>query len=1527
MLCDVFSQESVKGGLAGQWMGVPSPWYSNIEDFLATDELFVDYFNIFLALPTFPEPLCFNKETGGFEVLSPAKKELARQIKEALRSQNRTPRIYRIAKKHSFMDIPLIPMEDDKEPKNLEIHTSFTVTTLNKEQGIHWVKAERLPSFLESELYLEYRLAKLLSQARITGEHGEYVLMKIDFKPRPDKAKKKKDDEEIKVDPKEALMVDMYVCMGNASTTETDAWYATAKIATERVTVTTPSRPGSERPRPLSSTRPTSARPSSAYSDPYNRSDSGIGSSVRSSTQTSKYISQYHQKYPMTESDADLLKSKLYSTDGKPTTPRISDKLCVVDQSRPYSSIVYSVPKGSGSVESMNDSDLGIYDDVKRDNDDEKDSGKGDDEAVDVNDSMATETEVHVQTVFVESLDDAGAIVVGAVMKRAIGRLKNMDDKEVGKMPEIQGIFPDPSFSNICIESLERMIFVEEHIHKAGIEEKKESEQKISEQMRKNVEEESDVDSLLDSEEDYEEGDTFFRKHKHRTYSLCTRKGVEQFKKFLKGTLGERNWKLWVDIDRMRLMANEDEILLYLCWLREHYHKPGAEFELTPEQKAQMGLGEPSAWTLEKLLGVQNMLAEPLLLYWAPRFLLKQMMRSNPDRNLLYQHLKHMKAPSGVEPSPPTAPLLPLRPKSCLPRIRKPELTISPHVVHSLPGFQPVITDTSPPVGMKRAYAEPTLKFIEAWQREQMVHTQLLSPSLQVDRTSTPRLRRPMSAKTNTTQHLNMSFKQRPKSAIVKPSTTCPSTGRSTSSRISVESATGRVRVKSSPGVAEGMPSPRSRSSGTTRSRPSSAASSIRSVRSDAAESELSDFLGGDRMEHMLQALHRENDAGCFFRRYVEKSGSKAWIDNLNLWRDVQDYHLLFYSKYLDPYVVSKKAKSIFSKYITVGARCRVSISTEATNEIRARLDPPFEDLFDAAEEHAIQVVHEAWLDMWETDQKTYNKVELIEVKRHLETKSKYVIHLKKTGLIKEAISTPDIMEGYEDPVYDETLLANIPDEFKDYTLEKLVHNRIELEHFRNFLAENYASMDIMCWMDIEAFRRILHADEKKRNMKAVEIKMKYLNKKYFFGPNSPAGKEGQDKVAEAGGGWGKLLDDRPPNPMILEAQKYVQERLEKKWLPLFLATPEFAIRQKPKTNMDDVVDDVIVQKKKKSLNMLKLLDSKWVSSSKEIIIFRKALMNPVTSLQFRRFVSIKGDSLLENDVLFWLEVQKFKDMYHAHCEEALIVQKINTIINCFIESQIPPSLQIDIQEEMAERVIDRKYEKSPYLFREAQLYVFRVLFPHWNEFCSFRLNLAEDKVLPTIERRRRHARVKERKRLQEFEEKQAKEAERRAALGLPPLGEDDDFHDPFLALGAGADSAEAEGDQDDKDKISWTYSSYMNALEREELLNNTEESSFTSLLTDTGSVKSEVVSDKGSAGSVQSDGANKASKNDGQVPKQNGDVTNGKRRSKDSGSNTSLLDPQQVGDHRLPRQVRSDSMQSQTRVAFQDPKTDNTAK
>lgn len=54
-----------------------------------------------------------------------------------------------------------------------------------------------------------------------------------------------------------------------------------------------------------------------------------------------------------------------------------------------------------------------------------------------------------------------------------------------------------------------------------------------------------------------------------------------------------------------------------------------------------------------------------------------------------------------------------------------------------------------------------------------------------------------------------------------------------------------------------------------------------------------------------------------------------------------------------------------------------------------------------------------------------------------------------------------------------------------------------------------------MCWLDIETFKRINHHAAAKRDEKAKEIREKYLNKKYFFGPTSPATKEEQNEVGK----------------------------------------------------------------------------------------------------------------------------------------------------------------------------------------------------------------------------------------------------------------------------------------------------------------------------------------------------------------------------------------------------------------------------
>ena len=72
--------------------------------------------------------MCFNKDTGGFEVVTGAKRELSKQIKSVVRSQRRKSKIYKVVKHHSFIDIPLIPIENVDGYGHMEINTSFIVT-------------------------------------------------------------------------------------------------------------------------------------------------------------------------------------------------------------------------------------------------------------------------------------------------------------------------------------------------------------------------------------------------------------------------------------------------------------------------------------------------------------------------------------------------------------------------------------------------------------------------------------------------------------------------------------------------------------------------------------------------------------------------------------------------------------------------------------------------------------------------------------------------------------------------------------------------------------------------------------------------------------------------------------------------------------------------------------------------------------------------------------------------------------------------------------------------------------------------------------------------------------------------------------------------------------------------------------------------------------------------------------------------------------------------------------------------------
>ncbi|KAJ8353845.1 hypothetical protein SKAU_G00214120 [Synaphobranchus kaupii] len=581
-----------------------------------------------------------------------------------------------------------------------------------------------------------------------------------------------------------------------------------------------------------------------------------------------------------------------------------------------------------------------------------------------------------------------------------------------------------------------------------------------------------------------------------------------------------------------------------------------------------------------------------------------------------------------------------------------------------------------------------------------------------------------------------------------------------------------------------------------------------------------SPFLGGRRMERMLQALQSEMRSGLCFTRFCENSGNQLWANNIHFWADLQEYHQLFYQDGLDPYRVQQQAQLLYSMHLSPGARMTIGVDEEIRRQVLACLTPPFEELFDPAEEHALTVLFEAWTLMTARDRVTYEKVELWEEMRRMDTahyRKLQVLHRKLLRRLNQCVPErsprPPSPEGPREP----DLWAQVPLEFRGYRLQSVLRHRMELQQFHSFLEENFASMDLMCWLDIEQYNRLPQKDRAEREEMSKDIRSKYMSRKYFFGPNSPASREQQEEVIGLGGGWGRILHGRLLGPVLVEVQNHVRRRIEKKWLPLFLATPQFAERQKVKSQVEDVVEDQIFLRQRKKREVWKHVDSAWMASSKEILAFRKALLNPVTCHQFQRFVSLKGD-FLENGVLFWLEVQRYKNLFHSHCDEANIQHKVTLIVNSFINSSIPPALQIPIPPEQARDILEKRNELGPYIFREAQMSVFSQLFKLWPQFLSFRSSVKEAHVLPVLEVRREKQREKlQRQRREEEERRAQEEAEKQEsslAVGL--------FEDEGSVFGGSQEGETGRGNGGPAyptQRVSWAYSKYISALEQEQAL------------------------------------------------------------------------------------------------------------
>lgn len=67
----------------------------------------------------------------------------------------------------------------------------------------------------------------------------------------------------------------------------------------------------------------------------------------------------------------------------------------------------------------------------------------------------------------------------------------------------------------------------------------------------------------------------------------------------------------------------------------------------------------------------------------------------------------------------------------------------------------------------------------------------------------------------------------------------------------------------------------------------------------------------------------------------------------------------------------------LYSTYLLTSAKRAIGVNEELRREVCDQMSPPFEELFDAVEEHTLSILLEPWTLLLKRDKETFRKVTL----------------------------------------------------------------------------------------------------------------------------------------------------------------------------------------------------------------------------------------------------------------------------------------------------------------------------------------------------------------------------------------------------------------------------------------------------------------------------------------------------------------------------------------------------------------------
>jgi len=330
----------------------------------------------------------------------------------------------------------------------------------------------------------------------------------------------------------------------------------------------------------------------------------------------------------------------------------------------------------------------------------------------------------------------------------------------------------------------------------------------------------------------------------------------------------------------------------------------------------------------------------------------------------------------------------------------------------------------------------------------------------------------------------------------------------------------------------------------------------------------------------------------------------------------------------------------------------------------------------------------------------------------------------------KKAVDSDEEGSDSENKKQVESVKPVVPD-FVD-----VIENKGTVSAFKQYVQNTegrQALNQLLMYLEIEQYNAILPAKKMQKAQQATHIY------KTYFDPTS------RRSVGLPQTLLNQVEGERPNTPVFIEAQQFVLSDVQTYFKSFFKHAQDATGRREgtPNTpgsfNKADTFDSSqsFLQFYRRRTRKAKST-GRSAPTKEDKDSFKKVLQSVHGRLSikmeyFRRYLQTHGEPdgfpRLENDLVFYLEVQKFKELFN-YMDDVSLNRKVEAIIECFLDSATPPWLQIDIGPELASRIIHKaqvfssgkkipREQKEPGLFDEAQSILFKEMLPYWAGFCK----------------------------------------------------------------------------------------------------------------------------------------------------------------------------------------------------------------